>query len=159
MLAGASFEDGEQRVDVGEQDVGRARELDREAGVEHVGGGHALVEEARGFPRALGDVRQEGDERSAGPVAAGSVVPVSSFFPHAAKAHATTRPIASRSITLLATDDRARKGLATNIANTPLTVRVTHVCVARGSARRLSTGAGRLNAAGAYLPMQKVEKM
>ncbi len=32
---------------IGDQDVGGARELDVEAGVEHVGRGHALVHEAR----------------------------------------------------------------------------------------------------------------
>jgi hypothetical protein len=41
----------EQLVDVGKQDVDGARKLHREAGVEHVGRGHALVDEARVGPR------------------------------------------------------------------------------------------------------------
>src|SRR6476660_8529862 len=56
---------------------------------------------------------------AAGPVVAGCAVPVSSFLPQAAKAQMTTRPVATRSALAPATDDRARKGLATNIGNSP----------------------------------------
>ena len=52
----------EQGREVGEQQVGGARELHVEAGVEHVGRGHALVHEARLRPDDLGKVRQEGDD-------------------------------------------------------------------------------------------------
>ena len=56
------FERGEQRVEVGEQDVGGAGELHREAGVEHVRAGHALVHEARLVADLLGDPGEEGDD-------------------------------------------------------------------------------------------------
>ncbi len=47
VLEGAALQHREQLVEIGDQDVGGLAELDREAGVEHVGAGHALVEEAR----------------------------------------------------------------------------------------------------------------
>ena len=50
VLEGAALERGEQLVDVGDQDVGGAHELHVEAGVEHVGRGHALS--ARSAPPA-----------------------------------------------------------------------------------------------------------
>ena len=53
---------GEQTVEIGEQDIGGARELHVEAGVEHVGGGHALMHEARLGPDDLGQMGQEGDD-------------------------------------------------------------------------------------------------
>ena len=53
---------GEQRVDVGDQDVGGAHELHGEAGVEHVGRGHALVHEARLGADDLGEMGEEGDD-------------------------------------------------------------------------------------------------
>ena len=49
-------------VDVGEQDVGGARELHVEAGVEHVRRGHALVHEARLGADDLGEMGQERDD-------------------------------------------------------------------------------------------------
>jgi hypothetical protein len=52
----------EQRVDVAEQDVGGARQLHGEAGVEHVRRGHALVEEARLGADDFRDMGQEGDD-------------------------------------------------------------------------------------------------
>src|ERR671938_65651 len=48
-------------VEIGDQKVGGAGELHVEAGVEHVGGGHALVDEARLGADDLGQMRQEGD--------------------------------------------------------------------------------------------------
>ena len=62
VLEGAALERGEQRVDVGDEDVGGAHELDVEAGVEHVRRGHALVHEARLRPDDLGEVGEEGDD-------------------------------------------------------------------------------------------------
>ena len=58
----ALLQRGQQRVEVGEQQVGGAHELHGEAGVEDVGGGHALVHEARLGPDDLGDVGEEGDD-------------------------------------------------------------------------------------------------
>ena len=46
VLEGAALDGREQSVDVGEQEVGGARELDGETGVEHVRRGHALMDEA-----------------------------------------------------------------------------------------------------------------
>ena len=62
VLEGAALERGQQRVDVGDQDVGGAHELHGEAGVEHVGRGHALMHEARLRPDDLGEMGQEGDD-------------------------------------------------------------------------------------------------
>ena len=61
VLERALLQRREQRVDVLDQDVGGAHELHVEAGVEHVGRGHALVHEARLGSDDLGEVRQEGD--------------------------------------------------------------------------------------------------
>ena len=62
VLEGAALERGEQRVDIGDQQVGGALELDGEAGVEHVGRGHALVDEARFGADDLGEMGEEGDD-------------------------------------------------------------------------------------------------
>ncbi len=62
VLEGAALERGEQRVDIGDQEVGGAHELHVEAGVEHVRRGHALVHEARLGADDLGEMRQEGDD-------------------------------------------------------------------------------------------------
>ncbi len=62
VLEGAALERGEQRVDVGDENVGGARELHVEAGVEHVRRGHALMHEARLRPDDLGQMGQEGDD-------------------------------------------------------------------------------------------------
>ena len=62
VLERAALEHGEQGVDIGEQDVGGLGELDGEAGVEHVGRRHALVDEARLRPDVLGEAGQEGDD-------------------------------------------------------------------------------------------------
>ena len=58
----ALLQRGQQRVEIGEQEVGGAHELHVEAGVEHVGRGHALVHEARFGADDLGEVGQEGDD-------------------------------------------------------------------------------------------------
>jgi hypothetical protein len=62
MLDRAALEHREQGVEVGEQDVGGARELHREAGVEHVGRGHALMHEARLIADVVRDPGEEGDD-------------------------------------------------------------------------------------------------
>ena len=62
VLERAPLEGAQQRVDVGDEEIGGARELHVEARVEHVGGGHALVHEARLGTDDLGEVREEGDD-------------------------------------------------------------------------------------------------
>ncbi|MGY4287573.1 hypothetical protein ACVWXO_006793 [Bradyrhizobium sp. LM2.7] len=62
MLEGALLQGGQHLAQVGEQQVGGAGELDVEAGVEHVGRGHALVHEAGFGADDLGEVGQEGDD-------------------------------------------------------------------------------------------------
>ena len=62
VLEGAPLQRREQGVEVGEQDVGRARQLHGEAGVEHVRAGHPLVDEARLVADVLGEMGQEGDD-------------------------------------------------------------------------------------------------
>ena len=62
VLEGAALERGEQLVDIGDQEVGGAHELHVEAGVEHVGRGHALVHEARLRADDLGEMGEEGDD-------------------------------------------------------------------------------------------------
>ena len=62
MLEGAALEGGEQRVDVGDENVARAPELDGEAGVEHVGAGHPLMHEPGVRPDEFGEVGEEGDD-------------------------------------------------------------------------------------------------
>ena len=61
VLEGAALERGEQRVDVGDQNVARAPELHGEAGVEHVRAGHALMHEARVGADEFGEMGEEGD--------------------------------------------------------------------------------------------------
>ena len=62
VLARATLQRGEERVEIGEKDVGGAGQLDREAGVEHVRRRHAPVQEARLRADMLGDVGEEGDD-------------------------------------------------------------------------------------------------
>ena len=62
VLEGAALQRGEQRVDIGDENVGGAGELHRKAGVEHVGGGHALMHEARVGADEFGEMRQKGDD-------------------------------------------------------------------------------------------------
>ena len=56
------FEGCEQGVEVGDQEIGRTRELDAQARVEHVRRRHALVDEARVRPDDLGQMREERDD-------------------------------------------------------------------------------------------------
>ncbi len=62
VLEGPLLERGQQLVGIGDQDVGRARELDRKAGIEHVRRRHALMHEARLGADDLGQMGQEGDD-------------------------------------------------------------------------------------------------
>ena len=62
VFEGAALERGVERVDVGDEKVGGAHELHVEAGVEHVGRGHALMHEARLRPDDLGEMGEEGDD-------------------------------------------------------------------------------------------------
>ena len=61
VLEGALLQRRQKRVEIGEQDVAGARKLHGEAGVEHVGRGHALVDEARIRADEFGEMREEGD--------------------------------------------------------------------------------------------------
>jgi hypothetical protein len=62
VLEGAALERRQQRVHVRQQQVGGAGQLHVEAGVEHVGRGHALMHEARFGADDLGQMGQEGDD-------------------------------------------------------------------------------------------------
>ena len=62
VLEGAALERGQERVDIGDQEIGGALELHVEAGVEHVRGGHALVHEARLGADDLGQMGEKGDD-------------------------------------------------------------------------------------------------
>ncbi len=62
VLEGAALEGGQQRVDVGQQDVGGALQLYRERGVEDVRAGHALVHEACVWPDDFREMGQKGDD-------------------------------------------------------------------------------------------------
>ena len=53
---------GEQGVDVGDENVGGARQLHGETRVEHVRRGHALMDEARVRADEFGQMGQEGDD-------------------------------------------------------------------------------------------------
>ena len=62
VFARAALQRGEQRVEVGEKDVGGAGELHGEAGVEHVRRCHAAVHEARLVADMFCDVGEKGDD-------------------------------------------------------------------------------------------------
>ncbi len=62
VLVGAALQRRKQGVDVGDEDVAGALQLHGQAGVEHVGTGHALMHEARIGADEFGEVRQEGDD-------------------------------------------------------------------------------------------------
>jgi hypothetical protein len=62
VLEGALLQRRQHLVDVLDKQVRGARELHVEAGVEHVGGGHALVHEARLGADDFGEVGEEGDD-------------------------------------------------------------------------------------------------
>ena len=62
VFEGTPLERGQHPVAAGDEDVGGLRELDVEAGVEHVRRRHALVHEARFGSHQFGEVGQEGDD-------------------------------------------------------------------------------------------------
>ena len=62
VLEGALLQRRQHLVDVGDQQVRGAGQLHVEAGVEHVGRGHALVHEARLGADDFGQMGQEGDD-------------------------------------------------------------------------------------------------
>ena len=62
VLHGARLERREQPSTSPISNVGGAHQLDVEAGVEHVRGGHALMDEARLRPDDLGKMGEEGDD-------------------------------------------------------------------------------------------------
>ena len=62
VLDRAALEGGQQRVQIGQQQVGGLGQLDGEAGVEHVGRGHALMDEAGVRADMFGEIGQEGDD-------------------------------------------------------------------------------------------------
>ena len=62
VLEGAPLQRLQEPVDVGDQEIGGAGELHRQAGVEHVRRGHALMNEARLRPDDFGEVGEEGDD-------------------------------------------------------------------------------------------------
>ena len=61
VLEGAPLQRRQQRVEIGQQQVGRLFQLHREAGVEHVARSHPLMDETRFGADMLGEVGQERD--------------------------------------------------------------------------------------------------
>ena len=61
VLLGAGLDRGEQRVEIGDQDIARPGQLHRERGVEHVGAGHALMHEAGFLAHFARHPVEEGD--------------------------------------------------------------------------------------------------
>ena len=62
VFARAPLERGIERVDVGNENIGGANELHVQAGVEHVGRGHAQMHEPRVGPDDFGEMGEEGDD-------------------------------------------------------------------------------------------------
>ncbi len=62
VFLGAALDRLEQAVEISQQDIGRACQLDRQRRVEHVAAGHALVHEARFVADILGHPGKEGDD-------------------------------------------------------------------------------------------------
>ena len=62
MLEGAALEHDQQRIDVGDHQVGGADQLHVEAGVEHIRRGHPLMHEPRLRPDMFGKTGQKGDD-------------------------------------------------------------------------------------------------
>ena len=62
VFAGAPLQRGQQRIDVGNENIGGANELHVQAGVEHVGRGHAEMHEARVGADDFGEMGEEGDD-------------------------------------------------------------------------------------------------
>ena len=61
MLEGAPLQRRQQRIEIGQQQIGGLFQLHRKSGVEHVARGHPLMHEARFGADMLGEVGQEGD--------------------------------------------------------------------------------------------------
>ncbi len=66
VLLGAALQRRQQRIEVGEQQVARLGELQRQAGIEHVGRRHPLMDDAGVRPDMLGEVGEKGDDVVAG---------------------------------------------------------------------------------------------
>jgi hypothetical protein len=115
VLEGAALQRGEEAVHILDQQVGGAGELHVEAGVEHVGGGHALVHETRLGPHDLRQMGQEGDHVMLGDgldlVDAGDVeARVLALFPDlAAASFGTTPSSASASVACASISNQMRK--------------------------------------------------
>ena len=62
VFEGAALERGEQRVEIGQQNIGGTHQLDVEAGIEHVRRRHARMHVARLGSDDFGHVGQEGDD-------------------------------------------------------------------------------------------------
>src|SRR5262245_46808718 len=62
VLESAPFQRGKQSIHIGYEQIGGLHQLNVEAGVEHVRGGHATVEETRLWSDVLSDVCQKGDD-------------------------------------------------------------------------------------------------
>ncbi len=62
VFAGAAGEGGEHSVEVGQEEIAGAHELDRERGVEQVGARHAAMQPARLRPEPLLEMGEEGDD-------------------------------------------------------------------------------------------------
>jgi hypothetical protein len=62
VLKGAGLQRGQHPVHAGQQQICAARQLDGEAGVQHVGAGQALVHEAGILADQLGQMGEEGDD-------------------------------------------------------------------------------------------------
>ena len=57
----AFLQPGQQLIDIADQNIGSALQLDRQAGVQHIGRGHALMHEARLGADDFGQMGEEGD--------------------------------------------------------------------------------------------------
>ena len=66
VLEGSALQHREQRIEIGQQNVGGLGQLHRKTGVEHVAGGHPLVHKACLRADMLGEVGQKGDHIVAG---------------------------------------------------------------------------------------------
>ncbi len=91
-LEGAALECGQQLIEIAEQQVGGARQLNREAGVEHIRRGHAQMDETCLGADMLGELRGEGDDivtrnllNLLDPGDAGPGIGLIAFFPDGAR--------------------------------------------------------------------------
>ena len=62
VLPGAFFERGQQRIDVGDEQIGRAYELNVKARIQDVRGRHTLVDEPRLRSHDLGKVSEKSND-------------------------------------------------------------------------------------------------